>query len=474
MQRFTRFLFAFLFAVGLLQLSACRENPEEGKAVSARVEEKIQDNQNAARDAPEPVLKPEAEPEVTPTVVPPGNKAPRPVNWYVSVEAAAISPSGKYVVLGYKGGKPFNVGFRIWDMEKGKLYAALKGHEDAELFLPAFCSFLGDDRRVISVSLQGKAIIHKLTVKGNRSLTETVETFWVHELGMVQCALSENARYLITLGMDPGYDHLVTKIWDVENAKLVRILDDQIASDWLAGVSISPNGSFALTQGIRAPDPTGKQSDIYLWDVKGNKVLKKFLGADKWLRPMVFSGDGKEFVLGKMIADNAADREFTLWDLKSLTMTQTIKDATKKGCANDLRRLPGSSIWIGNAGIPHEEDSPPAVGFWDFGAGKHPKIIRLDNGRFDKPSVLKPTWRIPATATSISATGKYALVASGGNRCTAEFRRSDDTDLSGGFLYSRHHAISIEIHIWDLTTSELHRTWPDPTPSLDADASSTK
>jgi WD40 repeat protein len=425
---------------------------------------------------PEAALTPEIEIPVKPIAVPPGNKAPKPVHWYVSAEKAAISPSGKYVVIGYKGGQSFNVGFRVWNLETGKLFAALRGHEDVEDFLPAFCSFLADDQSVLSISQQGKAIIHRLAVNGKSTMAKPVNTFWVHDLGLQGCALSENGRYLITLGMDAGVEHFVAKIWDLEKAKLVRILDDEIYSDWSVDVAISAGGDFAFTRGIRSRNAGGDTaiSDIHLWDVRQNKLLKRFPGRDDWVAPMAFSKDGKEFVLGHK---HDREREFEVWDLNGLRKTKTVPKGSKLpqpgpgeySEGNDLYQAGQGNSWYGSWRCNHETDPPPAVAFWDFGSTKDPKVIRLDSKRFHKSQILPkaaPT-RFYLGARAISIGGKIALVATGDNGCSQEFRRSDESDRSGGFLVSRQVGVSLMIHVWDLTTGDLRWTWTDPTPSVD-------
>jgi hypothetical protein len=369
---------------------------------------------------------------------------PKPRAPYITVADGSFSHNGTYVALGYKFTKDRGDSVRVWEVESGKLIAAARGHGD----FMEFCQFLGDSNRILSIDGEGKALLHELVVaKGKAASLKLLKEFALHEGVFARAAVSNNGRFLITTGGEPGFEHFITKVWDLEKGEVI-ILGDEIRSHYYSAVRLSPDGSLALTSGVRTVGGESikpADADHYLWDVKTEKLIKKFVGTEAgW--PFAFSADGSSILFSKTTSkDDRYDQELSLIDTKSLKATTTRKNETNNLLTAGLRNPAGSKLWIGQASFPKTLDSAPGIATWDFESSKGPKVILLDNGRYSDDTIPTKS-RANVSAIVVSRDGKFGLVASGVN------------------INERGHTPGMQVHVWNVTTEKLICSWSDKNP----------
>ena len=281
----------------------------------------------------------------------------------------------------------------------------------------------------------GQAVVYQLRRAAHKTCAEIRNAFWVNAW---ECALSANGRYLITLSDKPGTELAVPKVWDTEEGKLVATLEEEVHADRVRGVAISPDGKFALTEGVHGPfdrlegveiapmlvPRNGNIVDIHLWDVPNKKLIKRFRG-DEFANLMAFSASGEQFVLGKrwsLWSPNNVEkssRDLTLWDIEPLQPVSSLANATSEIWPGNLRNVPDSSRWVGLAGSPKKRGGPYAA-FWDFASKEGPKIVEVG----------LPYWTSDSIALSPRA--DFALVPSRYNHCALDFFPNDPHSRESG------------------------------------------
>jgi WD40 repeat protein len=376
----------------------------------------------AKSQSPPPNELPERSPRSQP---PPGRH-----RW--SVSAAALSPNGKFALAAYKDAK--DVYLRVWGTDHGKLLASVARQRPRDASWPTFCAFLAAEERFIVVSANGEATIYTLGQDGTRA--KAGETMWLHDLGLSwPPAVSPDGKFLISAGLDAGYENCVTKIWDLERQTVVQVLEEDLIDELGIEVALSVGGKYALTVGVRKSSDrdTRPREETFLWDVKSKKILKTFSRKDGWFFPVGFSSDGNTFVIGQGTGVSALG-DFALWDLASCKSIEVIKGAGKYGGGNRLHNISDTSVWFGESMLGPQFDPPPAVRFWDFRRPGEPRTVGLDNERFRNDLGRKT--RLYCAAVASSSTGTHALVVSG-----------DSLDT--------------EYHLWDLKSDNMCRKWKD-------------
>jgi cytochrome c553 len=107
-------------------------------------------------------------------------------------------------------------------------------------------------------------------------------------------ALSPDGRFVAFASADK-----TVRLWDVEGNRDVRRCIGHTASVW--SVAFSPNGKRLLSG--------SKDATLRLWDVESGRELRKFEGHDDLITCVAFAPDGKRALSGSF------DSEVYLWDL---------------------------------------------------------------------------------------------------------------------------------------------------------------
>src|ERR1043165_6961655 len=95
----------------------------------------------------------------------------------------------------------------------------------------------------------------------------------------------------ISRSSPPGPDPI--EVWDIKTGKLFRTLHLNSKQQHTAyGLAFSPDGK-TLASGGGASPPVEGDTAVHLWDLETGKVVKEFVGHQKWIKQIRFSDDGQ-------------------------------------------------------------------------------------------------------------------------------------------------------------------------------------
>ncbi|GEM_PF-3318630 len=123
--------------------------------------------------------------------------------------------------------------------------------------------------------------------------------------GIQALALAPDARRAISVTQIPWQGEPIgwrgsIRLWDLEQLKEIRCLEDDVYHSWTC--AFSPDGKTVLT---------GGGSGMRLWDVETGKVLQNFGPHGHWYQCVAFSPDGHRAVSG------GGDGFIRLWDIET-------------------------------------------------------------------------------------------------------------------------------------------------------------
>jgi len=236
----------------------------------------------------------------------------------VNVTAAAFSPDGKFLLLGYNIIKGPNQGFPgddeflvLREVASGKKVRILHGH--SRVVTSVF--FLPDGQQALSASMDGTIKVWNVT---NGREVRTIVPY--EDGGEIRAALSKDGKQALSKGREKEgekYFHRL-KLWDVDSGTLIRAFEP-FRRD-LNSVALAPNGKLAVTGGY-----TRDYDNLHLWDVEAGKIIHTFNGGIGVTWPGMFSPDGKSFIFHKKKGENPESGSgLVMWDLAKSKEVQVL------------------------------------------------------------------------------------------------------------------------------------------------------
>ncbi len=219
-----------------------------------------------------------------------------------TVNSAAFSPDGKYVLTG--NGRPDGQA-HIWDIHTGAEVQVFPVHK---LVIQAVYS--PDGKRVLTGSFDKTARLW------DAATGKLLQTFTGHSGSVNGVAYSPDGKTVLTSGADS-----TARLWDVQTgAEIRRFTVPTDNPENVEDVAYSPDGKRALTG---SGDGTAR-----LWDIETGASLGSFSGPTKAaISAVAFSPDGKSIVAG------SADGVAYLWDIADSAASPT--------WGRELRRFTG-------------------------------------------------------------------------------------------------------------------------------------
>jgi WD40 repeat protein len=232
-----------------------------------------------------------------------GGGPKRDTEWSVSINSAAFSPDGKYLLTFYVfDGRPefrqqFPKILSLWDLSTGKERWSLKDND----YSPYPFAFLPNAKQILLGSDDG------LKVLNARDGTE-VRRF-EKELKPPGClAVSPDGKLALT-----GTGEGDLKLWDTASGKAIYILQ----TGTFCHVAFSPNGKLMMAAGVWPVSATGiGESDdpvIWVWEVAKRELLVALKRSEGWLGPVAFSPDSKLAVASKLL-NPTREYALVLWE----------------------------------------------------------------------------------------------------------------------------------------------------------------
>ena len=265
------------------------------------------------------------------------------------LDSFAVSPDGKYVLLG----SLHDAGVRLWEMSTDREVRTLKGHsggvlsvafspdglyalsgsadETVKLWevstgkeLKTFKGHPGDVRSVV-FSPDGKYVLsgssfrpleagslvpenHEETIKlWEVSTGREVRTLKGHSEVVNSIVFSPDGRYALS-GVADLLPYLTDIIlWEVATGREVRRLKGHVG---VLSVAFSPDGQYALSGGMHDSDYGG---GIKLWEVSTGREIRTLAGHESGVNSVAFSADGRYAISG----GSGGDDTIKIWDLST-------------------------------------------------------------------------------------------------------------------------------------------------------------
>ena len=262
------------------------------------------------------------------------------------LDSFAVSPDGKYVLLG----SLHDAGVRLWEMSTDREVRTLKGHsggvlsvafspdglyalsgsadETVKLWevstgkeLKTFKGHPGDVRSVV-FSPDGKYVLsgssfrpleagslvpenHEETIKlWEVSTGREVRTLKGHSEVVNSIVFSPDGRYALSGGTDA-----TIKLWEISTGREIRALTGH--SSAVYSLAISPDGRHALTAN---DDKTAK-----LWEISTGREIRALTGHSGPISSAAFSPDGRYALTG------SDDKTVKLWEVSTGREVRTLK-----------------------------------------------------------------------------------------------------------------------------------------------------
>ena len=212
-----------------------------------------------------------------------------------SVSAAALSPSGRYILTGeYNFTDGHEKAARLWDAETGEEVNSFEGHSHSVTTV----AWSPDGRWILTGGLNLRV--------WDADTFEEMRVFERPYSGGV--AFSPDGGQLLTGG---GYDwrgyDWPSRIWNVETGEETQIFDGDAGG--VHSIAFSPDGRRVIT----ASDDTTR-----LWDVDTGEQVRVFVEPRGQVRSLAFSPDGRQVLTGSSTGRWSPDFSITrLWDVRT-------------------------------------------------------------------------------------------------------------------------------------------------------------
>jgi len=320
-----------------------------------------------------------------------------------SVETAAFSPDGKYIVS-----SSIDNTCKLWDIASGKEIKTFTGHSDRILSV----AFSPDGKYIVSGSDDTTCKLYRV-VSGKE-----IKTFTCIRMQRVSSvAFSPDGKYIVSGSWNltgPGE----CKLWDTVSGKEVKTftgysagVESEELSDFTS-VTFSPDGKYIVSS---SNDKTCK-----LWDVASGKEVKTFKGHSAAVATAAFSPDGKYIVSGSY------DKTVKLWDTASAKEVKTFTG--HQGWVFSVAFSPDGKYIISVSGSDKDETT---CKLWDAASGKEIKTFGLNStgllsfaishdGKYivsDSPGGTAGLWDVASgreikSFTWLSGTGLSSVISS--------------------------------------------------------------
>ncbi|QKQ73151.1 NACHT domain-containing protein [Nostoc sp. TCL240-02] len=331
-----------------------------------------------------------------------------------SVQSAAFSPDGKYLVASDANGQ-----IRIWRVADGKEIFNFKGH--LSWTMSVVCSPDG----TTFASGSSDQTVRLWNIETGKCL----KTFYGHTNVVRSLVFSPDGQIIASGSADQ-----TIRLWNICTGECIKILHGH--SKGLRTVAFSPNGQTLASGSI---DET-----IRIWDVKTGNCISILQGHTGWVRSLAFCPDGTT------LASGSSDKTIRLWDIK---IGQCIK--IFHAHTNQIQSVDLSS----DGKLLASASDDTTVRLWDIHTGKCLHIFREHTHPVDSV-VFSPNNQILASASHDRSvklwevnTGKCLKTLQGYANWiwSVAFYPSSNLLASGGDDYT--------IRVWDIATDECLKTF---------------
>jgi WD40 repeat protein len=221
---------------------------------------------------------------------------------------AAISPNGKYLIIGPKG--TMENGVKLWDLAAGRELRNLKGHTD----LITSVAFSADGKIVATGSLDK-------TIKLWDIATGRVTMTLAGQMGPVtSLAFSGDGKRLAAAIFEKGPDTetavCTVKIWDTSTRRELATSKRYIGQ--ICNIAFSPDNKW-LAFGSGHLHIRKGQGEVHILDAATGQVIANLRGHYSAVQSVAFSPDGKR------LASGSNDMTVKLWDLATLQELISLK-----------------------------------------------------------------------------------------------------------------------------------------------------
>lgn len=226
-----------------------------------------------------------------------------------SVECAAFSPDGVYVISGHGDGT-----IKVWSLNTGKCIQTLGWGLDnvsSVAYSPDGKYFVGAGSKGIEEEF--------ITEKGDTGLRWTsgigdIKIFDAKTYDCVKTLKANDSGWQVLLAYSPDGKYIISstegktiQMWDVEKGECVKTLEASAGS--VSCLAYSPDGKY-IVSGSNQPHSKTPDNNVRIWNAETGKCIKTLEGHTKGVRSVAFSPDGKYVVSG------SNDNTIKIWEIK--------------------------------------------------------------------------------------------------------------------------------------------------------------
>ncbi|MFC1856713.1 caspase family protein [Thermodesulfobacteriota bacterium] len=189
------------------------------------------------------------------------------------VTAMAVSPDGRYVVSGGRGGD-----LKLWEVDSGREVWTIQAHQDKYSRGIMDVTFSPDGGKIYSYAQDTKGIV----IWNPRTGQESGRI----SLPMVTDGHDTPGASFFT---DPGTHVILSQVKTNWKCALFELPSGRMVQEFKGlAVNISPNGRYVITR-----EQKGKELYWYLWDACKGSLIKSYSHESGFPRPTAFSPDGR-------------------------------------------------------------------------------------------------------------------------------------------------------------------------------------